>query len=59
MNTSFINFMKDFVRDMNKYEETRVLSLNTMIDKYCQHHETVSKTIISKIVKHNWILAST
>jgi len=59
MNSYFIALVRDITRDRNRYEYTRLLSMDTIIDKYVQHHPMIHKSIINKLVKHSWELVPT
>lgn len=59
MNPSYREFVKELNNDMDKFQNTSIISEDTLIDKYSFNHPLIHKSIIMKVVRHNWKLVPT
>ena len=59
MNSSYRAFVKELNNDMDKFQNTSIISEDILIDKYSFNHPLIHKSIITKVVRHNWKLIPT
>lgn len=59
MNPNYKAFIKELSDDMDKFQNTSIISEDTLIDKYSFNHPLIHRSIITKVVRHNWKLIPT